>query len=200
MEPHWLGVRLQYWVNEARQSLIALETAIAASDLLALCQHAAWFTFGAVSIPLLKNGITPSSSRGLVQLGQIAPQLRDQISLFEGSAAMTVADVIALLPLCAHALKFHDPVEWGQLGDYFLRKSEWMARQNLHREALRAMWMIVSLLATVRQQGDAQMQVEAYEVAQAWLDGVGWQTQEKQAEKLQLARSLFAEVNQIATL
>jgi hypothetical protein len=69
MEPKWIRQRMEFWLNVARTELEALREAVTNANLLAVCQHAGRGAFALATVPLLRAGITPSSTRGLFQLG-----------------------------------------------------------------------------------------------------------------------------------
>lgn len=88
MQPPWLAKRLHYWLDIARTNVTALQEAITKADSLGISEHAFWTRFAFIALPLLHGGITPSSTRGLIQLGTVAPAIQAQIYAFDGSSTV----------------------------------------------------------------------------------------------------------------
>jgi hypothetical protein len=120
-----------------RTSLAQFKEAVTAADALRICAALGLFTFGCSSIPLLRVGITPSNSRGLLLLREVDPTLTAQIAELEGSTKMSASDVLALEPLLREAIPFY-PAVFGQLGFYWVPKILWMTQEGHHQEALHA--------------------------------------------------------------
>jgi hypothetical protein len=197
MEPQWLGPRLQYWLNQARPQVSGLQEAVVSGDALVVCQYPGMMTFALASIPLLRLGITPSSSRNLVQLGAISRELKERICMFEGSSMMSAEEVLALSPLFFEWVALADVSKWGYLPDYFAKKAVWMAQHALHQEAIHAFWLTVSVIS-----GECRLSedkaVKALALAQSWLQGVNWVGEEMFATKATLAYSLLTEIEMLA--
>ncbi|MEZ4617380.1 MAG: nucleotidyltransferase domain-containing protein [Caldilineaceae bacterium] len=104
MQPQWLGKRLAFWLEQTRTTYTQFMEAIQFADALQLRAALGLFTFGCASIPLLRAGVKPSSSRGLVLLGPVAPAIKTQLAKLEGSTTMSVVDVLALEPLLQEGL------------------------------------------------------------------------------------------------
>jgi predicted nucleotidyltransferase len=199
MEPKWLGIRVQFWVEEARKSMSGLQESVAAGDLLGICGNAGWLTFSFVSVPLLRVGITPSSTRSLIQLGKTSGELKERICEWEGSSKMSVDDVLALLPTFSESMSLLDASKWGHLPEYFAKKMEWMAKKGLHREALHSMWLIIGVtIGECRKREEPSVTSKASKLAQSWLHSVGWEGQEVLEAKLRMAASILKEVEALA--
>ena len=143
MEPQWLGKRLHFWVELAREQVTALRGAVAKSEWLGICYPAGWFSCAYVSVPVLRAGIAPSSTRGLAQLGALSEQSKRRLSAFEGSEQLSSEDVQALEPILTEWLPSSDRPTWGQLPEYFIKKALWFSQQGLTQEALHVMWLMV---------------------------------------------------------
>jgi hypothetical protein len=76
MQPPWLSKRLTYWVESTRTTYARFREAVLATDPLCICAVLGMFTLGCASIPNLRAGITPSSSRSLLQLWPAPSALR----------------------------------------------------------------------------------------------------------------------------
>jgi hypothetical protein len=195
MQPHWLGRRLRYWVEIARTEVTCLQEALATGDPLALCQHGGWFAFAFSSVLLLRVGITPSSTRGLLQLGQVARPFRERLCAFEGSSSLSAKDVHALEPLFFEWVSLTDLSLLGRLPEYFATKAVWLAEEGLYQEAIHAMWVIASRIARdCRQRGETA--ANAAQLAASWLQALRWT--EMLDTKGTLARSLLKELDALA--
>jgi hypothetical protein len=194
IQPQWLGKRLTFWLDNSRTSLAQFRAAVSAADPLRLCAAVGMFTFGCSSIPLLRAGITPSSSRGLLLLGPVDPQLKAQLAAFEGSAHMTASDVLALEPLLQEMIPFCD-ASFGQLPIYFTKKTLWMAQQGQYQEALHAMWLLMWGAAEgCLQRADPAERATGSNWAQRWLQQTHFAGAEMLAAKLHSAERLFYQV------
>jgi hypothetical protein len=98
--------------------------------------------WGFTSIPLLRLGITPTSTRGLVRLGETSEPLKERIYEWEGSSKMNADDVLDLLSLILEGASFMDTSKWGIFPtEYIVKKIEWMAKNDQHRGALHVLWI-----------------------------------------------------------
>lgn len=196
MQPPWLAKRLHYWLDIARTNVTALQEAIAKTDPLGISEHAAWTRFAFIALPLLHRGITPSSSRGLIQLGTVAPAIQAQIYAFDGSSTMNAEDVLALEPLLHEWMTFIDGPKYGYLGDYFVHKAAWLARHGYPQAALHCM---VGTSGTIAGdcRADATKSAQATDLAQRWLTAIDWTGPAVLATKVALAQSLLAEMERL---
>jgi predicted nucleotidyltransferase len=195
MQPYWLGRRLRYWVEIARTEVTCLQEALTTGDPLALCQHGGWFAFACSSVPLLRVGITPSSTRGLLQLGEIARPFRARLCAFEGSSSLSAEAVLALAPLFFEWVSLTDLSVLGHLPAYFAKKAVWLAQEGLYQEATHAMWVIGSRIARDCRQ-DEKRAADATQLATNWLQALHWT--EMLETKGALARSLLKELEALA--
>ncbi len=195
MQPQWLGKRLSFWLDTLRPVLMQFREAVIAADALRLCAALGMFTFGCSSIPLLRAGITPSSSRGLLLLGPVDPYLKAQLAAFEGSAHMTTSDVLALEPLLHEAIPLYDAA-FGQVPLYMVQKTLWMAQHSHHQAALHAMWLHMGGGAAqgCLQRNDPAELLVGTDLMQRWLQRTGFVGAEVVAAKLQSAELLFRQV------
>ena len=173
MQPQWLAKRLTYWLAEARTHVANLQQAIATDEPLAICQYPGLITYALITVPLLRVGITPSSSRSLLQLGAVSASLQARIVEFEGTSTMNSEAVLALEPLFREWMALVDPGQWGSLGEYFARKTVWMARHGFAQAAVHAMWPPVSGTAQACAQDKTKMG-QATALAARWLRAVHW--------------------------
>ena len=200
MQPKWLGKRLAFWLENTRTALAQFLEAVTAADPLRICAALGWFTFGCASIPLLHAGITPSSTRSLVLLGPIAPTLKAQLIELEGSTQMSPADVLALGSLFQEAMPFVD-ASFGQLPVYFTQKTQWMAQQGQHQEALHAMWLLMSAAAEgCRQRNDLAVGRAGTALVQRWLDQTGMHEAAVLTAKVRSAEVLLGQVEAFASM
>lgn len=194
MQPQWLGKRLTYWVESTRTNYAQFQEAVLAADPLRICAVLGMFTLSCASIPILRAGITPSSSRTLLQLGALDPALKAQIAVFEGATHMTADDVLALEPLLQAMLPWIDPA-YGQLPIYFIRKALWMAQQGDPQAALHALWLVMGVATEgCLQRHDLAAQATGRALAQRWLHQTGMSEPASLAVKLPSAEMLFRQV------
>jgi predicted nucleotidyltransferase len=140
MQSQWLGKRLNFWLQIMRTTLDQFREAVSAADALRICAALGLFVFSCSSVPLLRAGITPSSTRSLLLLGSIDPKFKEELAELEDSAQMNAEQVLALEPLLQEASPLW-VASYGQLPIYFVQKMVWMARQGHHQEALHTMWV-----------------------------------------------------------
>ncbi len=71
MEPQWLGLRVHHQLNMLQFALTSLREAVAEGDPLGLCWSVPGVAIWVAAVPLLINGITPSSTRGWFRLRKL---------------------------------------------------------------------------------------------------------------------------------
>lgn len=194
MQPEWLRKRLQYWLDWARKVAATFPESVASEDSLAICKLPGYLTFAIISIHLLRAGITPSSTRGLVQLGAVNPIMHSRMVDFFGAASLHAGDVVALASvahLFAGLVK-----EYGKLPEYFVQKSLWLAQNGFHQEALYPLWQIVTDGALACEQDHTKV-AEVTPYARRWLEGVGWHGSEVLAAKVQEALALLQQAEAV---
>lgn len=198
MQPPWLAKRLYYWLEVARSNVAGLQEAIATDKLLSPSEHAGWATFAFFSLPLLRMGITPSSTSGLIQLGTVAPEIQAQIYAFNGSSTLTAASVLALEPLAREWLALVDRAKWGHLFDYIVHKALWLAH---HGEPQAAFYLLFDLGGGIagdcRQ--DAAKAAQATAMAHRWLAAIHWAGRPVLEAKVALAQALLMQMEILAT-
>ena len=199
MQPQWLNKRLAFWLDNIRTSLARLRETVAAEDPLGICAAVGWFTFGCASIPLLRAGITPSSTRSLLLLGPLSPALKVALATLEGSTQLSIADVLALEPLLQEMIPLLD-TSYGQLGIYFTQKTLWMAQQGHQQEALHALWLMSWAVAeSCRQSSNPAVRLTGADVLQRWLQRLGMHEPALLAAMVQSAEQLLPQVEALAT-
>lgn len=199
MKPQWLSKRLKFWVDIGHTHCDKLRQACTLADPLAICAAMMWLIFSGVSVPLLRVGKTPSSSRGLLQLGSVSRPLYAQLCVLEGSVSMKAEDTAALQPLLLETLQLMDRKVWGDLPAYFIKKSEWLISQGYISEAIHAMWMIVGVMpVSLSQPDDPTVRAKAVTLTNAWLQQLGWTGQAELTTKIYLAETLVAEIEKEA--
>lgn len=198
MQPQWLDKRLAFWLEQTRSNYQRFTDAINTDEPLEICAALGLFTFGCASIPLLRAGVTPSSSRGLALLGPIAPAIKVQLAELEGSTKMSATDVLALEPLLQEGLPLADAA-LGQLPIYFIQKTRWMAQQGQHQEALHAMWLQMGggVAQACIARNDPVERATGAELMQRWLQRADLDRAEVLAAKQKIAASLLEQVTNI---
>lgn len=153
---------------------------------------------------LLHQGITPSSTRGIVQLGSVANWAKEKIHELQGASNKTAAEaqsLFALLDESVSIIRQSGDTALGQLPEYFRKKIKWMTQTGLHREATQPLWLIMSAVAEIAQANDdASLRIRSLALVQEWLHWVDWEGQATLAIKLQLAEALFAEIQRLTTI
>lgn len=198
MQPQWLGKRLAFWLKQMLDAVARLRDAVPTGDSLRICAAMGWYTFGSTSIPLLRAGVTPSSTRGLQLLGPVDPTFKAQLAHFEGSTQMSADEVVALEPLLRDAIGFFG-ASFGQLPLYFVPKMIWMAKNGLHHEAVHPMWMYMGAgAATMCLERNIPAEMEACStLMQQWLQRFHLEGTEAWEAKLQEAETLLQYVERI---
>jgi hypothetical protein len=196
MEPRWVGMRVQFWLERTRENMAGLQESVEVGDPLGICENVEGILWGFTSVPLLRLGITPTSTRGLVRLGKTSDQLKESICEWEGSSRMSVEDVLALLSLVLGGRAFMDTSKWGILpAEYVVKKIEWMAKNDQHREALHVLWIGIGVDAAAwRKCEEPWIKSKGSELAQRWLDCVGWGGKVALDEKLKVAKALLKKI------
>ena len=194
MQPQWLGKRLAYWLESARTAFADFRKAVEAVDALHICAALGMFTYACSSIPLLRAGITPSSTRALLQLGPIAPTLKTQLAEFEGLTQRNAGDVLALEPILREASPLFN-ASWGQEAEYLIAKALWMAQQGQHQAALHVAWVHILIAARdCLQRNNPVELVAGTDVMQRWLHRNSMHEPALLAEKIQGAEILLQQV------
>ena len=200
MDPKWVGMRIQFWLERARKNLSGLQASVEVRDPLGICENVGEILWAFTSVPLLRLGITPSSTRALVQLGKTSDKLKERIGEWEGSSKMNADDVLALLTLILEGVSFMNTSKWGILPtEYIAKKIEWLAKNDLYPEALHMLWIGMGVHAEEwRKCEDPGIKSKGFELAQIWLEGIGWEGKVVLEEKLKMAKALLKEIEALA--
>lgn len=192
LDNRWLSRRVKLIADRIPPGLEKLEAAITNNDSLSLCHYAGRLTFQLALLPLIQRGISPSSTRHLAQLGFVLPQLKEQLCKLEGSLHMTPEGALNLSDIIERWGGIYHEQKQSKLGSYMLEKARWMARNNLHREAVHALWINSSFKAydclqsqqeIVRQNGTL--------LAHEWLASLGWEGKSTREQKLNHLNNLW---------
>jgi hypothetical protein len=195
MEHMWVSRRVKLIAQRVPPGLRSLEQAIINVDSLALCHYAGRLAFHLALLPLIQQGVSPSSTRHLAQLGNIAPDLKERIHDFEGSSNVTIANVLSLANVVERWSNSYHNTKQSDLGTYMLEKARWMANNHLHKEAVHALWINVSFKAfdclnaetpSVKESGSS--------FALEWLQALGWQDVLTLKQKFNLAKEIWLDV------
>jgi predicted nucleotidyltransferase len=200
MQPKWVGMRVQFWLESTRKNMSGLQESVEVRDPLGICENVEGILWGFTSVPLLRLGITPTSTRGLVRLGKASEKLKERICEWEGSSRMNADDVLALLSLILGGVSFMNTSKWGILPtEYIVKKIEWMVKNGQHREALHVLWIGMGVHAVAwRKREEAWIKSKGAELAQRWLKGVGWDGKVALEQKLKMAKALLKEIEALA--
>jgi len=116
--------------------------------------------------------------------------LYGRICALEGSSEKSVDEVLSLLAPFAEIGSLTDNWVWRDSSEYFIKKVEWMAKNELHREAFHTMCFLSFFPFSEK----PQLQPEEYRLVQSWLEKVGWSGKEVLAVKLQLIEAIMEEM------
>jgi hypothetical protein len=195
MEHTWVSQRVKRIAERIPLGLRSLEQAISNGDPLSLCHYTGRLAFHLALLPLIQQGVSPSSTRHLAQLGNIAPNLKERIHDFEGSTHMTVANVLSLANIVERWGGSYQNKKQSDLGTYMLEKARWMANNHLYKEAVHALWINVSFKAFDCLNAETQnVQQSGSLFALEWLRALGWQGEFLLKQKLKLAREIWRDV------
>jgi len=202
MEPRWLGARVGAQLQSLRESVASLREAVAAQERSAVCEYEGWVQMWLSSIPLVIHGVSPSSTRALLQLEAVSPEWKEQVCEWEGSARLRQEEVLALLPTASESLSLIRATgssQWGDICSYMVKKADWLARNGHHREAPHLLWYVVGGLdEVIRETDDSLVVSKAQRLIRKWMRSVGWEGQDVLEEKVRIAEEMVAEVEAMA--
>ena len=192
MAPKWVAARIHPLYRRIPQHLLRFQDAITTGDLRSLCIQTGRIVFGCAIIPLLHQGIAPSSTRHLRQLGQISASAKHRLCDFEGALHLSETDVLTLVPAFSTLSALGDTARWGHLPEYMIKKVAWMAQHGYHHEAIHALWINGSFrLQDCERQGDRQTLSEADRFVQEWLHAVKWFGEDWQTNKFRQITAIW---------
>ena len=195
MEPEWIRRRIKPLAERIPGLIDGFLEAVDAKDPFQICIHMGRIVFGFALIPLLQHGIAPSSTRNMVQLGQISEPLKQRLCELEGSIDFNPDDALAAWSIIARLSAVCETGKWGNLPDYMLKKAEWMAKNGFHREAVHATWINSSFRSNDCLQCDqSQIISEARPLLQAWLRKVNWAGEDVLEKKVTATKALWQEI------
>lgn len=175
MQPKWVHLRVKPAVDLVSERIDALCEAIDASDSLHINIHAGRVFAGLGFIPLLQRGTAVSSSRSMIQLNRVEQELALRLQEVEGATKMGIDDTLSALAVSARLSALDPASEIQELRGYMVGKANWMARNGYHREAIHTGWLHSSNRAIgCERSGEPTTITEATELAQEWLQAVGW--------------------------
>lgn len=199
MEPKWLGIRVHQALNRAQEAMQRLLKVIAAEDHIGICCNGQAVIGGLIRVPLLREGITPSSTRSLLLLRKIQPDLTEKICDLQVSSSLSDDDVLAL-----HSLLLEEAMPlvgpgMSKLWEYGLKKTVLLVDTEERRAALSLMWTGLGIAACGwRSHGDREVIAKATEVSNKWLQGVSWEGRKVLQGKVEVAKSLLMEIETFA--
>lgn len=200
MAAPYIARRVQSLTGRVTPRLTNMQQAIAVNDQLHLCAYTGRLVFELALIPLIQQGIAPSSTRHLRQLGQIAPLLYDQLCAVEGSAQMASAAVRHCHQIFAQLSYACDTTRWGHMPDYVVKKMAWMIDNGYEREALHAMWINGGFRVNDCLQSENPATIAAaQQLTQAWLTAVEWNDQATFETKQQQLTQIWVEMQAALT-
>lgn len=198
MAPVYVAQRVQASSSRIAPWLHGLQQAITSNDMLNLCFYTGRLVFGLALIPLIQQGISPSSTRHLRQVGQLTPKLHEQLCELESSTQMELASLLKCHKIFTQLSYAHATKQWGHLPEYVVKKTEWMVHNGYPREALHAMWINSGFRAKDCLQSQNSSTIEtAKRLVEAWLELVGWTDMKIYEAKWQQITSIWIEIQTI---
>lgn len=200
MEPKWVRMRIQFWLQSARKHMSGLQESVELIDPLGICEHVAGILWAFTSVPLLRLGITPGNTSTLVRLGKTSDELKERICEWEGSSKMNVNDILGFLSLILEGVTFMDSSRWGNLPkEHVVNKIKWMANNDLPREAFHVLWIGMGVYAQEwRKSEDAWIRSKGSGLTQRWLESIGWDEKVILKEKIIVAEAILKEIEGLA--
>jgi hypothetical protein len=195
MQPQWVGMRLKPNVESLPARIKALHDAIASNEPVDICIHTGRIAFSFGLIPLIRHGVSPSSTRSLIQLGTVDEGLKQRLCELEGTAELDNDTVSQALSLFAQLTNIADTEKWGALPAYVVKKVEWMSHNGFPQEALHTAWFncgfrIKDCLDARNHNASREMS----ELVKHWLQTMGWQGDAVLKGKLELLTSIWKEI------
>lgn len=194
MQQKWLRVRLTFALDLCRTNLSKLQESIGAWDCDGICQAVWWMSHAVPAVPLYMAGVTPSSTRKLLQLAGVCPEIREGVIELECSLPVTASDFAGLLDTCRKLRALKDPRVSSGLLHYMMMKAESMASHGALSEAVDVLWCALQVGGPVV----AGNQERARELRQEWLYGLDWTGEAVVKGKLGTAESLMRQVEEMA--
>lgn len=195
MTAPYMARRVQSLTERIAPRLTNLQRAITVNDQLHICIYTGRLVFELALIPLIQQGIAPSSTRHLRQLRPIAPRLYDQLCAIEGSTKITLETLWHCHQIFAQLSSACDSTRWGHMPDYVVKKMAWMIDNGYEREALHAMWINSGFRVNdCLQSEDPATIAAAQQLTQAWLTAVEWVEQTRYETKRQQISQLWTEI------
>jgi hypothetical protein len=187
MKPERIATRVQPLVGYLGRDIANLQDAMTSDDALRMCVWAGRVLFRFAVIPLMRRGVAPSSTRHIIQLGAVDPELKASLFEIEGTTHMNEADALQRFQIAARLNSACDVSSWGQLTEYMIRKANWLAQNGYPREALHGMWNNNGFRANdCLKCNDPQVIDNAGAIARKWLRAMGWEGQDALAAKMEM--------------
>jgi len=195
MQPQWVGMRVKPHIEYLPARIKALHDAMESNEPVDICIHTGRIAFSFGLIPLILHGVSPSSTRSLIQLGTVDEGLKQQLCELEGTAELDSDNVSQAISLFAKLTNIADTEKWGELPEYVVKKVEWMSQNGFPQEALHTAWFNCGF--RVKDCLDASNHNairEMSELVKQWLKTMGWQGDEVLKSKLEILASIWKEI------
>lgn len=194
MQPQWVGMRVKPHVEHLPDRIKALQDAMESNDPANICIHTGRIAFSFGLIPLFLHGVSPSSTRSLIQLGTVDERLKQQLSELEGTAEIDNDTVSQAISLLAKLTDIADTEKWGELPEYVVKKVEWMYRSGFPQAALHTAWFNCGFrIKDCLDANNHNAVGEMSELVKQWLNIMGWQGDEVLKRKLEIIISIWQE-------
>ena len=194
MEPRWVNKRVAWTVDVARDTLATFRTGVTAGIRWRSVRGYLTLPCSIYRSRLLLRGITPSSTRGPLQLAAMAPDMMAHVFDLEGSSGLNLEQVLALEPLVREAVLLAG-TDAGYLFQYFANKATWLTHEGLHRESFHVMSMVIGGAAGNAMQAEStDLRAAMEDLAERWCRRVGLTGADTLAARLQLAEALLSDI------
>lgn len=200
MHPKWIGSRINPHMDRLPVHIAAIQSAIEADDPLNLCIHAGRLMYRLALIPLFVHGLSPSSTRTLVQLEQISKPLVQKFYELEGTNGVTLDRANAGISILAQLTKISGAEKWGALPEYMVQKTSWMVEHSMAHAALHTAWLNCGFrIKDCLDTEDSTVIAEAMALTKDWLSLMQWDGENVSHEKFSMIRNLQAEMVELSS-
>ncbi len=183
-DPKWLKLRLSSLMPSIQRNCKEFSAAAREYNAAEICRSSIFALWTICDALLVNYGVSFSWVRGLQKLGEVAPLERDKIMSIEGSSAMTPDEVSGFIPLFEQSIGIQPAPMFFQ---HVQNEIQWLIHNGLHREAFHSLWIGFGLTLKGRMNsGETKRQRKAQELANSWLDKIGWHSKELSSIENQL--------------
>jgi hypothetical protein len=195
LQPEWVSKRIEALLRMTPDRLDLLGIAVESDDPLHILIHAGRVFAGLTYLPLLYQGLQASSTRNMIQLATVEPELASRLCQVEGSTAIRDEEVESALAAFSGLTALDASHDYQTLAGYMVGKAEWLAGNGYPRAAVHMGWLHSSNRAMgCEMSSGVAITTKASEFAQEWLLAVGWVGQDLLVEKLAMMAAIWEDV------